>query len=167
MQRTVLAVVTILTFGACAYGSLYSWVDSNRPPVSLREALMKAEEMLGKERERYYCVNAHIWGNERGDEKDGAWNLMFAAKDGSRKHVYVDMQGASEVKLWNGPVDWKANAGRRTDLHDIRDRLFDVLKSHGFSPTLIDEGPTSFPNGARLENVPLRDLVDDSGYWKR
>ncbi len=24
-----------------------------------------------------------------------------------------------------------------------------------------------FPNGARLERVPLRDLVDDSGYWKR
>lgn len=24
-----------------------------------------------------------------------------------------------------------------------------------------------FPNGARLENMPLRDLVDDSGYWKR
>lgn len=24
-----------------------------------------------------------------------------------------------------------------------------------------------FTNGARLENLPLRDLVDDSGYWKR
>lgn len=24
-----------------------------------------------------------------------------------------------------------------------------------------------FPNGAILERVPLRDLVDDSGYWKR
>ena len=24
-----------------------------------------------------------------------------------------------------------------------------------------------FPDGARLENVPVRDLVDDSGYWKR
>lgn len=23
-----------------------------------------------------------------------------------------------------------------------------------------------FPNGATLANVPLRDLVDDSGYWK-
>lgn len=23
-----------------------------------------------------------------------------------------------------------------------------------------------FPNGAKLEGVPLRDLVDDSGYWK-
>jgi len=23
-----------------------------------------------------------------------------------------------------------------------------------------------FPNGATLSNVPLRDLVDDSGYWK-
>ena len=23
-----------------------------------------------------------------------------------------------------------------------------------------------FPNGATLSNVPLRDLVDDNGYWK-
>lgn len=31
------------------------------------------------------------------------------------------------------------------------------------------EGDTAtlrFPNGAILANVPLRDLVDDSGYWK-
>ncbi len=25
----------------------------------------------------------------------------------------------------------------------------------------------AFPNGARLTGVPLRDLVDDSGYWQR
>ncbi len=24
-----------------------------------------------------------------------------------------------------------------------------------------------FPNGTIIERVPLRDLVDDSGYWKR
>lgn len=24
-----------------------------------------------------------------------------------------------------------------------------------------------YPNGAWLKNVPLRDLVDDSGFWKR
>lgn len=24
-----------------------------------------------------------------------------------------------------------------------------------------------FPNGATMERMPLRDLVDDSGYWKR
>lgn len=38
-------------------------------------------------------------------------------------------------------------------------------------PTLVavegDKATLLFPNGARLENVPLRDLVDDSGYWKR
>lgn len=30
-----------------------------------------------------------------------------------------------------------------------------------------DLATLQFPNGARLERVPLRDLVDDSGYWKR
>ena len=31
------------------------------------------------------------------------------------------------------------------------------------------EGDTAtlrFPNGATLSSVPIRDLVDDSGYWK-
>lgn len=41
----------------------------------------------------------------------------------------------------------------------------------GSRATLVSvEGDTAtilFPNGARLESVPLRDLVDDSGYWKR
>jgi hypothetical protein len=30
-----------------------------------------------------------------------------------------------------------------------------------------DHATLLFPNGARLERVPLRDLVDDSGFWKR
>ena len=30
-----------------------------------------------------------------------------------------------------------------------------------------DYALVQFPNGARMERVPLRDLVDDSGYWKR
>lgn len=29
-----------------------------------------------------------------------------------------------------------------------------------------DSATLRFPNGATLANVPLRDLVDDSGYWK-
>lgn len=41
----------------------------------------------------------------------------------------------------------------------------------GAKPTLVsidgDFALLQFPNGAWLKNVPLRDLVDDSGYWKR
>jgi hypothetical protein len=41
----------------------------------------------------------------------------------------------------------------------------------GPRPTLIaidgDFALLQFPNGAILQKVPLRDLVDDSGYWKR
>ena len=40
----------------------------------------------------------------------------------------------------------------------------------GSRPILVSvEGETAtlrFPNGASLVQVPLRDLVDDSGYWK-
>ena len=31
----------------------------------------------------------------------------------------------------------------------------------------VDMATLLFPNGVPLENVPLRDLVDDSGYWRR
>jgi hypothetical protein len=43
--------------------------------------------------------------------------------------------------------------------------------SLGTRPHLVsidgDFAVLQFPNGARMERVPLRDLVDDSGYWKR
>lgn len=33
--------------------------------------------------------------------------------------------------------------------------------------SITDETATiRFPNGATLSQVPIRDLVDDSGYWK-
>lgn len=41
----------------------------------------------------------------------------------------------------------------------------------GVKPRLVaidgDVALLQYPNGAWLKNVPLRDLVDDSGYWKR
>ncbi len=41
----------------------------------------------------------------------------------------------------------------------------------GAQPRLIaiegERALLEFRNGARLWNVPLRDLVDDRGYWKR
>ena len=40
----------------------------------------------------------------------------------------------------------------------------------GVRPTLIaienDRATIHYPNGAVILNVPLRDLVDDAGYWK-
>jgi hypothetical protein len=42
--------------------------------------------------------------------------------------------------------------------------------TRGLRATLVSvEGDTAtllFPNGATLANVPIRDLVDDSAYWK-
>jgi hypothetical protein len=40
----------------------------------------------------------------------------------------------------------------------------------GVRPILVDivaeRATLQFPNGAILQNVPLRDLVDDQNYWK-
>src|SRR5687768_383066 len=104
-KRTMLtaAVVAMTLASTVAVASLYSWNDAKRPPISLAEALTRAEKLLGDDAANRYCVSVSLYGDETGEGKKGAWNLLFAAADGSKKHVYIDMQGKSDVKLWNGP----------------------------------------------------------------
>jgi hypothetical protein len=43
--------------------------------------------------------------------------------------------------------------------------------THGSNAILVsvdgDKATIRFPNGATLRDVPVRDLVDDSGYWPK
>ncbi len=133
-MRIVAGLISLTVCSAVAYASTYAWVDTNRPPVSLAEALQHAERLLGDSRVLYYCINASINGDVSGDPKTGTWNLMFGAADGSRRHIYVNMQAESHIRVWNGPVDWAASKGRRTDLNDVRDRVAAVLRSHSLEP---------------------------------
>jgi hypothetical protein len=100
-------------------------------PISLADALAKAEKLLGADAANRYCVSVSLYGDETGEGKKGAWNLLFAAADGSKKHVYIDMQGKGDVDTWNGPIDWKKNDGRRTDLADVRRRLEELFTREG------------------------------------
>ncbi len=70
-------------------------------------------------------------------------------------------------------IDFRQEA--EAQLNAIRSRIGQVPLSNryvrGPRPILVSiEGETAtlrFPNGASLVEVPLRDSVDDSGYWKR
>ena len=132
-KRTMLMVaIALLTIAStAALASLYSWNDAKRPPISLADALARAEKLLDDDAANRYCVSVSLHGNETGDGKEGAWNLLFAATDGSKKHVYINMEGESHVKLWNGPIDWKKNDGRRADLADARRRLEELFAKEG------------------------------------
>jgi hypothetical protein len=70
-------------------------------------------------------------------------------------------------------IDFEGEAA--DELQSIRDRIGKEVPlsrryTQGAKALLVSlEGETAtirFPNGAILTQVPLRDLVDDSGYWK-
>jgi hypothetical protein len=135
MKRSYV-LAAILALALCspfAFASLYFWNDARRPPISLREALTRAEKLLGDEAPNRYCVAVSLYGDETGDGKKGAWNLFFTAADGSKKNVYIDMQGNSRVTLWNGPIDPKKNEGARKDLGDVRRRLEELFAKEGIA----------------------------------
>lgn len=123
------AVVTLVS--TIAVASLYLWNDAKRPPISLADALAKAEKLLGDDAANRYCVSVDLFGDQSGEGRGGAWNLLFAAADGSKKHVYIDMQGKGDVETWNGPIDWKKNDGRRVDLADVRRRMEELFTREG------------------------------------
>lgn len=120
---TLTAGTMLAVFGGTCFATLFVWRDRVRPPVSLREALDIAEQLLGDDAKNRYCVDVSIYGNPMGAPKPGAWNLLFAAEDGSKKQVYVDMDRNSKLTTWNEAIDWKKDAGRRTNLNDVLARL--------------------------------------------
>lgn len=126
-MRTVWLLLTIASLMAVITGTsladLFGWNDRVRPPVSLRQALDIADQLLGDDAKDRYCVDVSIFGNPMGAPKPGAWNLLFAAEDGSKKQVYVDMDGNSKLSTWNEAIDWTKDAGRRRDLEDVQSRL--------------------------------------------
>ena len=76
----------------------------------------------------------------------------------ARKPKIIDFE--AENRQW---LDWiRDQIGREVPLSSAYTR--------GQKPILVsidaERATLRFPNGAMLLNVPLRDLVDDAGYWK-
>lgn len=119
----LLAIVAALGVSVVARGDLWLWSDHVRPPISLERALEIAKQKLGDDHKHRYCVSVTIYGNPGAKPKPGAWNLLYAAADSSKKLVYVDMDGDAEVRVWNEAIDWTENRGRREGLADVKSRL--------------------------------------------
>jgi len=79
----------------------------------------------------------------------------FAVK---KKLKEIDFRKEAEVQL----ETIKSRIGQEVPLSNryVRGQRAILVSVDGETATL------QFPNGATLANVPLRDLVDDSGYWK-
>lgn len=70
-------------------------------------------------------------------------------------------------------IDFEAEAKKHVEfLHSRIGQQVPLSCSYvrGQRPTLLaiegDRATLTYPNGAALVNVPLRDLVDDSAYWR-
>jgi hypothetical protein len=128
--------------------------------------LNKAEELLGDDAKDRYCIGVLLYGNKEGDGKGGAWNLFYAAEDGSKKHVYINMDGRSDVKLWNGPIDWTKHEGRRTGLDDVKTRLQQLFKKQGIDAAIEIEGEKLTCNYNTRE-FQTYEKLDDGSYGEK
>ncbi|MEM8667444.1 MAG: hypothetical protein AAGG48_08020 [Planctomycetota bacterium] len=140
MKRRLATVILLSLVASTAFSSLYKWNPKKRVPITLREALDKADDLLREEGEDRYCIQVSLYGNKEGDGKSGAWNLYFAAEDGSLMQVAVDMDGKTQVKPFIAPIDWTRHKGRRTGLDDVKARLEQVLIDHGIDASIEQSG---------------------------
>ncbi len=149
---------------AMAYASLFYWVDTNRPPITLAAALEKGESLLADDATRYYPVGVSLFGNAEGDGKDGAWNIFYGCSDGSKKHVYVNMHGEANIKDWNGPIDKTATEGRVNGLVDLKQRLEKFMTSHDMPLDTTELNDTSLSIRSRTREFQVHPALDDGEY---
>lgn len=122
MKRLLLALFILAICVSVGSATLYDWNPTKRPAVSLEDALRRANALLGDDAANRYCVSVALYGNKEGDGREGAWNLEFAAVDGSMKLIFIDMNGNANVR-YHAPIDWTKNEGRRSGLADVEQRL--------------------------------------------
>lgn len=137
--RIVACGLLLLLGTSAVIASTYAWNKLKRPPISLAEALTLVEKTLGKEAATRYCLNASLNGNQNGNGQEGAWNFIYAANDGSRNRVWVDMQGKVSVDLWNGPVDPEEKKGPHRDLNDVKRQLEALFQQYKIDAQLVLE----------------------------
>jgi len=134
MKHLLIALLASAFLASASVASTYLWNPTERPAVSLEDALLQARKLLGDDADERYCVGVLLLGNKEGDGKSGAWWLNFAAADGSMKHVDINMKGDADVKYYP-PIDWNANKGRRSGLADVQGRINQVFANAGIDAT--------------------------------
>jgi hypothetical protein len=137
MTRATITIALLALIGVAAYADTYLWNPNKRPPITLPEALRRAEALLGEDADQRYCIGMMLFGNKAQDGKECGWNLVYAAEDGSKKLVFIDENGNGSVAQMNGPIDWRKKEGRRTGLEDIGKRLNAALKANGYGERAV------------------------------
>ena len=167
MKRLIVMVVIIalVLSATVALATSYRWNDSKRPPISLSGALARAEKLLGEDAANRYCVSVYLAG-DGGDGKLGGWNLFYAATDGSKRLVMIDMQGNSQVKPWNGPISSKVNRDRRKDLAEVRRRLDELFAKEVMKATFT-AGSDSLLVEYKTREFQVYSRRDDGSYSEK
>jgi hypothetical protein len=132
MTRATITIALLALISVSAYAATYLWNPNKRPPITLPEALRRAEALLGEDAKQRYCIGMWLYGNKAQDGKECGWHLVYAAEDGSKKLVFIDENGNGNVEQMNGPIDWRKKEGRRTGLEDIGKRLNAVLEASDY-----------------------------------
>ena len=87
MGRKLAAMIVCALVLCCgtALARRIAWRSTDRPPVSLRLALVLAEEELASEKVEYYCIGASLAKTfSKGD-----WAFRFASENGKGMSVSV------------------------------------------------------------------------------
>jgi hypothetical protein len=118
IQLLVLCSSILISMCGVGYAVIIHWDVRVRPPVSLREALDISEKFLGDDSANLYCVGAILYGRADKHGKGGVWNLDFAAADGSRKYIGVNMNREVSLNPVMRPEErtWRDISQVQTDL---------------------------------------------------
>jgi len=96
-----------------AFGSIYSYPDTKRPAITLKEACVIAEAMLrahGDER-RYFITDVTLCGDKE-QSGWGAWNLRHYDKLGNQVNAYAPL-ATGRCGLAYYPRDRRTKGGER------------------------------------------------------
>lgn len=85
MKRLILSVVCMALLSGAVYARRIAWKPTEKPPVSLADAIKLAEAQLQKEKVQYFCIGASLAKTF----SEGDWELNFSSKDGKQMTVSV------------------------------------------------------------------------------
>ena len=166
MKRLVLLLAFVILSAVIAqisYATVFQWPGRVRPPVSLSEALEMSETLLGDDAKNRFCIQVFLYGSATDDRNSGTWSLLFGAEDGSKKHIYVDMDRQTRISTWNEAIDWTKNAGRRRDLQDVKTRLESLFAKEKLDLTIELQGGR-LTGGFRTRDYELYETENDGSF---
>jgi hypothetical protein len=86
MKRVILlSICLMLLFFGIVYAKNSGWKPTEKPPVSLAEAIKLAEAELQNEKVQYFCIGASLARTFSA----GDWEFRFSSKEGKEMFVSV------------------------------------------------------------------------------